>query len=81
LLTVREIKLYVLGDLALPGSETIHMAVSGGSLFSLLVLIVAAQLAGWLVSLLHVPPLLGMLLAGILLQNLPGVGSTLGQSD
>jgi Kef-type K+ transport system membrane component KefB len=57
------------------------MAVSGGSLFSLLVLIVAAQLAGWLVSLLHVPPLLGMLLAGILLQNLPGVGSTLGQSD
>jgi Kef-type K+ transport system membrane component KefB len=63
----------------LPGSEPIQLTVSGGGLFSLLVLLVAAQLAGWPASLLHVPPLLGMLLAGILMQNLPGVGPLLGQ--
>ena len=49
-------------------------------MFSLLVVVVVAHLGGWAVSLVRAPPLLGMLLAGILLNNLPYVGTTLGES-
>jgi hypothetical protein len=70
------------GDLALPGISSeriIQMSVVGGSLFSLVVLVGVAQAGGRAVSLVGAPPLLGMLLAGILLNNIPYVGTHLGQ--
>lgn len=62
----------ILGDTALPG----------GNIFSLLVLLVLAQLAGDMVSLVKLPPLLGMLVVGIMLASIPGIeiGSTIDQS-
>jgi Kef-type K+ transport system membrane component KefB len=54
------------------------MSVVGGSLFSLAVLVGLAQAGGRAVSLAGAPPLLGMLLAGILLNNMPYVGTHLG---
>lgn len=49
----------VLGDTAVPG----------GQLFGLAVLCIAAHFGGWLMSLTTLPPLIGMLLTGLLLQN------------
>ncbi|PSN56735.1 Sodium/hydrogen exchanger 9B2 [Blattella germanica] len=40
----------------------------GGPIFALVALFLLATFSGWLVSLAHLPPLLGMLLAGILLR-------------
>jgi Kef-type K+ transport system membrane component KefB len=37
--------------------------------FALATLFILAYLAGWLLSLIHLPPLLGMLVTGILLRN------------
>ncbi len=48
-------------------------AAPNGTIFLLIVLVVLAMLAGELVALASLPPLLGMLLAGIVLKNLPGV--------
>lgn len=42
----------------------------GGQLFQLIVLTVASYFCGWLISLLYIPPLLGMLLCGIALRNI-----------
>jgi len=53
----------ILGETALPG----------GNIFSLLVLFVLAQLAGDLVALVKLPPLLGMLCVGIALASIPGI--------
>ncbi|KAJ6637937.1 Sodium/hydrogen exchanger 9B2 [Pseudolycoriella hygida] len=50
----------ILGDTAAPG----------GHLFSLVVLSVAANFGGWLISLTTLPRLVGMLAVGILFQNL-----------
>jgi hypothetical protein len=44
-------------------------ASPGGPLFSLAVLCIAAHFGGWLMSLTTLPPLIGMLLTGLLLQN------------
>ncbi|KDR23967.1 Mitochondrial sodium/hydrogen exchanger NHA2 [Zootermopsis nevadensis] len=41
-----------------------------GKVFALATLFVLAYLAGWLISLIHLPPLLGMLVMGILLRNI-----------
>ncbi|XP_065223901.1 sodium/hydrogen exchanger 9B2-like isoform X3 [Planococcus citri] len=41
----------------------------GGQLFKLILLMVLSQFCGWLISFLHLPPLLGMLLCGIALRN------------
>lgn len=41
-----------------------------GKVFALATLFILAYLAGWLISLIHLPPLLGMLVAGILLRNI-----------
>jgi Kef-type K+ transport system membrane component KefB len=41
-----------------------------GKLFAFATLLILAYLAGWLISLIHLPPLLGMLVAGILLRNI-----------
>lgn len=42
----------------------------GGQLFLLIVLVILSYFCGWVVSLLHLPPLLGMLLCGIGLRNI-----------
>lgn len=61
----------VFGKIALPGEEPITLTVKGGTVFALLVLVVVAWIGGWLVQQIHLPPLLGMLLVGILLKNVP----------
>lgn len=43
-------------------------AAPGGQLFGLVVLTVAANFGGWLISLTTLPRLIGMLLVGILFQ-------------
>jgi NhaP-type Na+/H+ or K+/H+ antiporter len=45
-------------------------ATPGGQLFGLAVLCIAAHFGGWLMSLTTLPPLIGMLLTGLLLQNI-----------
>lgn len=44
-------------------------AAPGGPLFGLACLSIAAHFAGWLVTLVNMPALIGMLLTGIVLQN------------
>ncbi|XP_077999046.1 sodium/hydrogen exchanger 9B2-like isoform X2 [Glandiceps talaboti] len=46
-------------------------ALPGGNLFALFVLWVAAVVGGKLISLIKLPPLLGMLIVGVLLRNVP----------
>ena len=48
-------------------------AAPGGQLFSLVTLTVAANFGGWLMSLTTLPRLIGMLLTGILMQNIGAV--------
>lgn len=53
---------FLLGDMVLPG----------GSVFGLLVLVILSYALGWTLACiprLHLPPIFGMLLAGILLRN------------
>ena len=56
-----------------PRSSTSLLDVREGHFFALAVLLVAAAIGGYLTGLLHLPPLLGMLLAGFLLANVPGI--------
>ncbi|KAB7506620.1 Mitochondrial sodium/hydrogen exchanger 9B2 [Armadillidium nasatum] len=56
---------YIVHDMALPG----------GTIFSLLILVVTAQIGGMLVAKIHLPPLLGMLLVGILFRSAPFIDS------
>lgn len=44
----------------------------GSAMFATLVIWTAAQIGGEVSKLLHVPPLVGMLLSGVVLANLPG---------
>lgn len=48
-------------------------ALPGGNIFSLFVLFVAAEAAGRAVAPFSLPPLLGMLVVGILLKSVPGL--------
>ena len=52
------------GDIAKPPN---------GTIFILILLVVFALICGWLFSLVRLPPLLGMLLTGIVIKNLPGM--------
>ncbi|CAL4221245.1 unnamed protein product, partial [Meganyctiphanes norvegica] len=54
----------VTGDAALPG----------GNLFTILVLFILAKLFGMAVELVKIPPLLGMLVVGIILSSIPEMG-------
>ena len=72
-LTVWATAYCVLGRVALPGVEPIVITVHGGSLFALLVLLLVSWVAGWLVQMVRLPPLLGMLITGIVLNNVPGI--------
>jgi len=49
-------------------------APPNGSIFWIMVIVVFAVLLGKLVSLARLPPLLGMLVAGLVVKNIPGVG-------
>merc|ERR1719369_668080 len=63
----------ILGKLALPGSTKIVYTIEGGTVFALLALLLVSWVGGWLVSFIKMPPLLGMLIVGILLNNVPGI--------
>ncbi|KAK3594872.1 hypothetical protein CHS0354_005945 [Potamilus streckersoni] len=52
-------------------SLTQDEALPGGHFFSLLVLFFSAVIGGYIVSLFRLPPLLGMLIIGCLLKNIP----------
>ena len=71
LVTLWAVSYCVLGQVALPGHQHINVTIEGGTLFSLLVMFVVSYLAGCCVQLLYLPPLLGMLLTGVLLRNVP----------
>ena len=68
MLTMVQVSYCVLGEVALPGHHHIHVTIEGGTLFSLLVMFTVSSIAGWAVTFLQLPPLLGMLLTGILLR-------------
>ncbi|KAK3588170.1 hypothetical protein CHS0354_012235 [Potamilus streckersoni] len=53
-------------------------ALLSGNLFSLLMLFIACVLGGYLISFIRLPPLLGMLIVGLMLRNIPGV-KTIGE--
>ena len=73
LLTVWAVSYSLLGPLSLPTSDVITVSVRGGCVFTTLLLLVCAVLGGKLVELVRLPPLLGMLLVGMLLSNAPRV--------
>ncbi|KAK3087377.1 hypothetical protein FSP39_005190 [Pinctada imbricata] len=52
---------------------TQDQGLPGGNLFSLLVLFVACVFGGYVISFVNLPPLLGMLIIGVMLRNIPGV--------
>lgn len=53
---------FCLGDFVLPG----------GKVFPILLVFVCAHIGGLIISKLYMPPLLGMLMAGVILVNIPG---------
>jgi len=63
----------ILGQIALPGREHLNISIEGGTIFSLIMLLVLAHLGGMLVALVKLPPLLGMLIVGILVNFIPHV--------
>ena len=63
--------LYQVLDPTLSPSTTL-LDVTNGHFFSLFVLVTVSALGGFLVNLIKLPPLLGMMTAGFLLQNVPG---------
>merc|ERR1712136_347360 len=48
------------------------------TIYSLVFLLVICHILGWLTSLLRFPPLLGMLVAGFCLKNIPGLKDVFG---
>ncbi|XP_071952954.1 sodium/hydrogen exchanger 9B2-like [Antedon mediterranea] len=63
---------FVLGVIwAAVWSITGEDALPGGNLFSLYVLLVCCKIGGILISFIKMPPLLGMLIVGLLLANVP----------
>lgn len=66
----------VFGDIMLPTGKNLVLEWKTGCVFTLLLLVIAGYICGVLLSRLgkaiNLPPLLGMLLAGFLGQNLPG---------
>jgi len=61
----------VFGQIALPGYQPFTITVQGGTVFALIVLVVVAWVGGWIVQQARLPPLLGMLVVGIILKNVP----------
>ena len=73
LLTVWAVSYSLLGPLALPTPEVITVNIQGGAVFTSLLLLVCSVLGGKMVELVRLPPLLGMLLVGMLLANVPHI--------
>ena len=80
LLTVWAVSYCLLGSLSLPTSELITVNIRGGAIFTTLLLLVCSVLGGKIVELIRLPPLLGMLIVGMLLSNIPHV-KTVGKLD
>ncbi|XP_078577576.1 sodium/hydrogen exchanger 9B2-like isoform X2 [Branchiostoma floridae x Branchiostoma japonicum] len=66
------VMMVVLGWAAL-WAVTKQEALPGGNLFALTVLLVLCVIGGRLIQYIKLPPLLGMLIVGILLRNIPGI--------
>ena len=63
----------VLGDVLLPNvNQNNVVVIPGGAVFSLIFIWAAAHVGATLAKLINVPPLLGMLLSGLCLRNVPG---------
>lgn len=67
----------VIRDTLVPHNPKSLLEVRRGHFFALAVLLVAAGIGGFLTGLIHLPPLLGMLLAGFLLANVPRINIAL----
>ena len=61
----------IISNTLTPHNPSSLLAVQQGHFFALAVLLIAAGIGGYLVGLIHLPPLLGMLLAGFILANVP----------
>ena len=61
----------ILGDILLPNVND-NIIIPGGAVFSLIFIWVAAHVGATVAKFVNVPPLLGMLLSGLLLRNVPG---------
>jgi len=77
IITIWATSYVVLGEISLPGTQslTVNVEIRRGTVFAILVLLVFAHLGGILVSKIKMPPLLGMLIVGILLKNVPYVAA------
>jgi NhaP-type Na+/H+ or K+/H+ antiporter len=53
-------------------SQSTLADIPDGHFFSLILLVVISSIGGFLVNLIRLPPLLGMMVAGIILRNVPG---------
>jgi NhaP-type Na+/H+ or K+/H+ antiporter len=65
----------VLGDILLPNvnsEEKDNIVIPGGAVFSLIFIWAAAHVGATMAKFMNVPPLLGMLLSGLCLRNVPG---------
>ena len=63
----------VLGDVLLPNvNQNNVVVIPGGAVFSLIFIWAVAHVGATLAKLINVPPLLGMLLSGLCLRNVPG---------
>lgn len=72
--TTRQIDLAeVIQNTLAPHVSTSLLDVPEGHFFALVVLVIAASIGGFLTSLIHLPPLLGMLIAGFILANVPHI--------
>ena len=59
--TIWAVAYCILGKVALPGNGPINITVQGGTVFALLAMLVTSYCAGWLISKVKMPPLLGTL--------------------
>ncbi|KAK3091769.1 hypothetical protein FSP39_022505 [Pinctada imbricata] len=55
-------------------------AMPGGNLFALIVLFAGSVIGGYIFSLIRLPPLLGMLIVGAMLRNIPHVKEAVGEA-
>ena len=65
----QQINLCLYIRLLFAGHHHIHVTIEGGTLFSLLAMFTVSTVAGALVQMIQLPPLLGMLLTGVMLRS------------
>jgi len=74
-LTFWSVAYVMFGRIATPGDALIVTEFKQGAFLSVMVVVALSLVGGWIVSLVKMPPLLGMLLIGILLRNIPHVST------